>query len=82
MISNELRNRAGQIVESTLQTNQQLEAQGEQTARLLGFSSRLVETVNVFRLPGQLTMQADAEQAEETSYATEETADWEVMVQS
>jgi methyl-accepting chemotaxis protein len=82
MLSNALRNRAGQIVESTLQTNQQLQAQGEQTARLLGFSSRLVETVNVFKLPGQLTTQADAEQAEETSYATEETEDWEVMVQS
>jgi methyl-accepting chemotaxis protein len=82
MISNELRNRAGQIVESTLQTNQQLEAQGEQTARLLGFSSRLVEAVNVFKLPGQQTTQVDAEQADDPAYATKEREDWEVMVQS
>lgn len=78
MISNELRNRAGQIVESTLQTNQQLEAQGEQTARLLAFSSRLVEAVNVFRLPGAAV---EAVQADEPSEAAEEREDWEVMVQ-
>jgi hypothetical protein len=69
-------------VESTLQTNQQLEAQGEQTARLLGFSSRLVEAVNVFKLPGQQTTQVDAEQADDPAYATKEREDWEVMVQS
>ena len=82
IISSELRNRAGQIVESTLQTNQQLEAQGEQTARLLGFSSRLVEAVNVFKLPGHQTTPGSAVQADEASDATEEREEWEVMVQS
>jgi hypothetical protein len=49
---------------------------------LLGFSSRLVEAVNVFKLPGQQTMPVDTEQADETSCATEDREDWEVMVQS
>ena len=81
MISNELRNRAGLIVQSTLQTNQELEAQGQQTARLLDFSSRLVEAVNMFRLPGRQSAQADAAQAEEAAEASGEHEDWEVMVQ-
>jgi methyl-accepting chemotaxis protein len=81
MISHELRNRAGLIVQSTLQTNQELEAQGKQTARLLDFSSRLVQAVNVFRLPGNQSAHADAAQAEEAAEATEEREDWEVMVQ-
>ncbi len=87
MVSNELRNRAGQIVESTLQTNQELEAQGEQTARLLDFSSRLVEAINVFRLPERQAVQADTLQAasssdeDEERDAAEEREDWEVTVQ-
>src|SRR5215510_11319473 len=52
-VSNELRNRAGQIVESTLQTRQQLEEQDIQTTSLLDYASRLVQAVRVFRLPGQ-----------------------------
>ena len=80
MISNELRNRAGQIVQSTLQTNQELAAQGEQTARLLEFSGRLVEAVNMFRLPGNQSAQADTAQTEEAAETTEEREDWEVMV--
>jgi methyl-accepting chemotaxis protein len=59
-VSNELRNRAGQIVESTLQTRQQLEEQGVQTTSLLDYASRLVQTVRIFRLPGQPAT-ADAE---------------------
>jgi methyl-accepting chemotaxis protein len=84
VVSNALRNRAGQIVESTLQTNQQLEAQGEQTVRLLEFSSRLVKAVSVFRLPGQQSALVDTTQAAEPSgpAAEEEREDWEVMVQS
>ncbi len=82
IVSNELRNRSGQIVESTLQTNQQLEAQGEQTARLLEFSSRLVEAVNVFRLPGHQTAQVDTAPAAEPSGSAEEREDWDVMVQA
>lgn len=80
-VSNELRNRAGQIVESTLQTNQELEAQGEQTARLLNFSSRLVDAVNVFRLPELQAAQADAPQAEEHADTAEEREDWAVTVE-
>ena len=60
-ISNELRNRASVIVESTLQTSQELAAQDEQTAQLLNFASRLVDTVGVFTLPG-----LDGETADES----------------
>ncbi len=59
-VSNELRNRAGQIVESTLRTRQQLEEQDVQTASLLDYASRLVQAVRIFRLPGQPAT-ADAE---------------------
>jgi methyl-accepting chemotaxis protein len=52
-VSNELRHRAGQIVESTLQTRQQLAEQDVQTTSLLDYASRLVQAVRVFRLPGQ-----------------------------
>jgi methyl-accepting chemotaxis protein len=52
-LNNALRNRAGQIMESTLKTNQQLEEQGIQTSKLLDYASRLVQAVRVFRLPGQ-----------------------------
>ncbi len=81
-VSNELRNRAGQIVENTLQTNQQLEAQGEQTARLLQFSGQLVDAVNVFKLPGQAAAPAAPVHVDQPSDAAEEREDWEVMVQS
>jgi methyl-accepting chemotaxis protein len=50
-VNNELRNRAGQIVESTFRTNRQLEEQGVQTSKLLDYASRLVQTVRVFKLP-------------------------------
>ncbi len=80
-VNNELRNRAGHIVESTLQTNEQLEAQGEQTSRLLAFSSQLVEAVNVFTLPTQPSAPVDTTHAAQPS-APEEREDWEVMVQS
>ncbi len=60
-ISNELRNRASLIVESTLQTSQELATQDEQTAQLLNFANRLVDTVGVFTLPG-----LDAEPANES----------------
>jgi twitching motility protein PilJ len=59
-VSNELRNRAGQIVESTLRTTQQLEEQDVQTTSLLDYASRLVQAVRIFRLP-DLPATADAE---------------------
>jgi twitching motility protein PilJ len=59
-VSNELRNRAGQIVESTLRTRQQLEEQDVQTTSLLDYASRLVQAVRIFRLP-DLPATADAE---------------------
>lgn len=82
MVSNELRNRAGQIVESTVETNQQLEAQGEQTARLMDFSSRLVEAVNVFRLPAAQAAQAETPQAAASPDPAEAREDWAVTVQA
>jgi methyl-accepting chemotaxis protein len=59
-VSKELRNRAGQIVESTLRTRQQLEEQDVQTTSLLDYASRLVQAVRIFRLP-DLPATADAE---------------------
>jgi methyl-accepting chemotaxis protein len=59
-VSKELRNRAGQIVESTLRTRQQLEEQEIQTTSLLDYASRLVQAVRIFRLP-DLPATADAE---------------------
>ncbi len=81
MVSNELRNRAGQIVESTVETNQQLEAQ-QQTARLMDFSSRLVEAVNVFRLPAAQAAQAETPQAAASPDPAEAREDWAVTVQA
>jgi twitching motility protein PilJ len=46
-----LRNRAEQIQKATEQTFQQLQEQGQQTERLVGFSGNLVESVGVFKLP-------------------------------
>lgn len=80
-VSNALRSRAGQIVESTLQTNQQLEAQGEQTARLLEFSSRLVEAVSVFRLPAHQAAQLDTAIVVAPSASEAAREDWDVIVQ-
>lgn len=76
-ISNELRNRASLIVESTNQTGQELAAQDEQTTQLLNFASRLVDTVNVFTLPDMGEELADesgeaAQPAEGSSNDTEQ----------
>jgi len=49
--SRQLRERARQIQQSTEQTYQQLQEQGVQTERLVGFSGELVEAVGVFTLP-------------------------------
>ncbi len=57
-ISNELRHRAGQIEDSTLQTSRQLEAQGVQTNQLLSYAIQLVGAVRVFRLPDQLSQES------------------------
>lgn len=46
-----LRERAAQIQKTTEQTFQQLQEQGKQTDRLVGFSGTLVESVGVFKLP-------------------------------
>jgi len=46
-----LRERATQIQKTTEQTFQQLQEQGKQTDRLVGFSGNLVESVGVFKLP-------------------------------
>jgi twitching motility protein PilJ len=46
-----LRERATQIQKTTEQTFQQLQEQGKQTDRLVGFSSNLVDSVGVFKLP-------------------------------
>ena len=46
-----LRERAAQIQKTTEQTFQQLQEQGKQTDRLVGFSGNLVESVGVFKLP-------------------------------
>lgn len=46
-----LRERAAQIQKTTEQTFQQLQEQGKQTDRLVGFSGNLVDSVGVFKLP-------------------------------
>jgi methyl-accepting chemotaxis protein len=50
-ITNELQEYAKQIKESTAQTSQQLAEQGEQTRSLVEFAGKLVQSVNVFKLP-------------------------------
>jgi methyl-accepting chemotaxis protein len=69
-VSNVLRDRAGVIVESTLKTSEQLEAQGVQTTCLLDYASRLVRAVRVFKLPYHLveldTISLDSKLASET----------------
>jgi len=74
-VSNELRTRAGQIVESTLRTRQQLEEQDVQTTSLLDYASRLVQAVRVFRLPGQpATLDAETAATAELEPVLEEAA--------
>jgi methyl-accepting chemotaxis protein len=46
----QLRERASQIQESTERTYEQLQAQGQQTEKLVGFSRDLVRTVSVFNV--------------------------------
>jgi len=50
-ISNELRERAQTIQESTQETGKQLEAQTTQTESLVDYSKQLIESVRVFKLP-------------------------------
>jgi methyl-accepting chemotaxis protein len=69
-ISHELLKRATQIVESTVQINQQLEAQNVQTSKLLDYAGRLVTAVRVFTLPAQQARPGtptDSEIAEEAA---------------
>ncbi len=49
--SEKLRERAVQIQATTERTFQQLQEQGKQTDRLVGYSGNLVESVGVFKLP-------------------------------
>ncbi len=49
--TNELLGRAQEIKKSTQQTRQQLEAQNQQTSRLVEYARSLLETVRVFKLP-------------------------------
>lgn len=71
-VSNELRHRASEIVASTIQTNQQLEAQGVQTNRLLEYASRLVTAVRIFKLPEQPATAAASEAETTFSEAADE----------
>ena len=50
-VSDVLRDRAQEIVQSTVQTSEQLAAQNTQTVRLLEYTTNLVKTVRVFKLP-------------------------------
>jgi len=50
-LTNELQEYAKLIRESTSQTSQQLSEQGEQTRNLVEYADKLVESVNVFKLP-------------------------------
>jgi methyl-accepting chemotaxis protein len=52
-LTNELQDYAKLIRESTAQTSQQLTEQGEQTRNLVGYADKLVESVNVFKLPSR-----------------------------
>jgi methyl-accepting chemotaxis protein len=55
-----LREYADAIQRSTAQTNAQINAQGEQTERLVEYSKRLTESVGVFRLGESQASGADA----------------------
>lgn len=50
-ISNELRERAQSIQQSTQETAKQLEEQTVQTDRLVDYSKQLIESIRVFKLP-------------------------------
>jgi methyl-accepting chemotaxis protein len=50
-ISNDLRERASTIQETTQETGRQLEEQTEHTIRLVDYSKQLIESVRVFKLP-------------------------------
>jgi methyl-accepting chemotaxis protein len=52
-LTNELQEYAKLIRESTAQTSQQLTEQGEQTRNLVEYADKLVESVNVFKLPSR-----------------------------
>ncbi|HEX2583929.1 MAG TPA: methyl-accepting chemotaxis protein [Steroidobacteraceae bacterium] len=52
-LTNELQEYAKLIRESTAQTSQQLSEQGEQTRNLVEYADKLVESVNVFKLPSR-----------------------------
>jgi methyl-accepting chemotaxis protein len=52
-VSDVLRDRAQEIVQSTVQTSEQLAAQNTQTVRLLEYTTNLVKTVRVFKLPDE-----------------------------
>ena len=60
LVSGKLREYAQAIQKSTAQTNAQIEAQGEQTDRLVEYSKRLSESVGVFRLGDQPENSNDA----------------------
>lgn len=82
-VSNELRNRAAQIVDSTLQTSQQLEEQSLQTNQLLDYSSQLVNAVGVFRLPGHRAgLEAGLESIGTSEAEIEDQEAFEVMIES
>jgi methyl-accepting chemotaxis protein len=81
-ISNELSNRAGQIVESTIQTSQQLEEQGVQTNQLQDYASRLVRAVRVFTLPGQQSKTDSESELSAASGAGVEQEDWQVVIKA
>ena len=49
--SNEVREQATGIVNSTDETSKELRQQAEQTENLVDFSKRLLESVQVFKLP-------------------------------
>ncbi len=60
LASEKLREYAEVIQKSTAQTNAQIRAQGEQTDRLVEYSKRLTESVNVFRLEDRASGNAAA----------------------
>lgn len=71
-VSNELRDRARLVVESTLKTNEQLQEQDVQTSKLQEYSHQLVQAVSVFRLPGQAIQVEEREESMTLSTPTSE----------
>lgn len=72
-VSKVLSHSACTIVESTLKTSEQLDAQSLQTTRLLEYASNLVRTVRVFKLPNQSTGPEGAELAPEVTLGVSNT---------